>query len=338
MGNKHKISLSLSLLLGLIFALPWLTFVEHVRLANIGLANPLVSGRVIFIFSTVFASSVVLFSYNFFWRKRLLAGSGKYRSLLNGFLNLLVISILAIFIEGLAILIFDIKALRVYFLIYLFRNLIIAVVVFLVTYAVDLVEKLRQERIEVLLLQNQNAETELAALRSQIDPHFLFNTLTTLSSLARGNNRDTVSFIDHMADVFRYMLENRSQKVVLIGDELAFLRSYLFMMQKRFEEGLNVEIDISDAHLEMRIPQFALQVVIENAIKHNIVSVKNPLRVQIRSADDCILIRNNLNEKGNTQGYGIGLDNLSQRYWLMGKRKIRVTKGDNSFEVVLPLL
>ncbi len=338
MGHKHKISLSLSFLLGLIFSLPWLTLVEHVRLTNIGLANPPVSGRVVFIFLTVFTSSVVLFSYNFFWRKILLTRSIKYRSLLNIILILLVICILTIFIEGLAILIFEIKALKAYFLIYFFRNLIIAVVVFLVTYAVDLVEKLRQERIEVLLLQNQNAETELAALRSQIDPHFLFNTLTTLSSLARGNNAETVSFIDHMADVFRYMLENRSQKVVLVGDELSFLRSYLFMMKKRFEAGLHVEIDIGRSQLEMRIPQFALQVVIENAIKHNIVSVKNPLRIQIRSTDDCIVVRNNLNERRSSEGFGIGLDNLSQRYWLTGNKKIRVTKGDNFFEVVLPLL
>src|SRR5690606_30492996 len=132
------------------------------------------------------------------------------------------------------------KAVRAYFIFYFFRNFIIAIVVVLVAYAVGLIDELRQEKIEVLLLQKQNTETELAALRSQIDPHFLFNTLTTLSNLVRNNSKESISFIDHMADTFRYMLDNRAEKVVPITDELSFLRSYVFMMQKRFGGVLEV--------------------------------------------------------------------------------------------------
>jgi LytS/YehU family sensor histidine kinase len=203
---------------------------------------------------------------------------------------------------------------------------------------VELVERLRQEKIELLTLQHQNIETELAALKSQIDPHFLFNTLATLSSLVRLNSKETIPFIDHMADAFRYMLENRMQRVVTVSDELSFLQSYLFMMKKRFEQGIQVEINIGPEQLARKIPQFALQTVFENAVKHNIVSAREPLRIELTCNHDSITVRNNLKEKKSFNGYGIGLDNLSQRYWLMGKKKIKVMKEENFFSITLPLL
>lgn len=338
MSNKLKITFSLSFVLGLLFALPWFTVVEQIRISGLGLSNFPITGRVAFIFSSVFASSIVLFSYNFFWKHQLVNHGSKRHWMVNVLLNLLLLIILTVFIELLSILFFDIKAVAAYFIFYFIRNFIIAIVVVLVAYVVDLVEELRQEKIEVLLLQKQNTETELATLKSQIDPHFFFNTLTTLSSLVRTNSQETISFIDHMADTFRYMLENRAQKVVPISDELSFLRSYLFMMQKRFEAGLHIELEIRTEHLERNVPQFALQVVVENAIKHNVISLKHPLRIEIKSRIDSIIVSNNLQEKKSSQGYGIGLDNLAQRYWLMGKKKIKVNKRESVFEVDLPLL
>jgi len=338
MSNKHKITFSLSFVLALLFALPWITVVEQIRLSDFRLNNPPVTARVVFILATVFTTSVILFSYNFFWKKWLTKKGSRYYWLVNLLTNLLLVITLTVLIEVLAVLMFNIRAVVVYFILYFFRNAVIGVVVVLVAHVVDLIEELKQERIEVLLLQNQNAETELAALKNQLDPHFLFNTLTTLSSLVRNNSKETVPFIDHMADSFRYMLENRSQKVVTIRDEISFLRSYLFMMQKRFEEGLEIEIDVRQEHLERTVPQFALQVVVENAIKHNIISPKNPLRIHLKSDDTYINVRNSLRKKQSTQGYGIGLDNLAQRYWLTGKKKIKVSKGEDFFEVCLPLL
>jgi two-component system, LytTR family, sensor kinase len=286
----------------------------------------------------VFTASMMLFSHNFFWKLAYEPKKQMPRIVLLVLTNfVLILAISGLFVI-LAVMIFDVKAVKAYFLVYFFRNLTITVVVILVTYVVNLVERLRQEKIEFLLLQQQNTETELAALKSQIDPHFLFNTLTTLSSLVRNNSKETVSFIDHMADTFRYMLENRSQKVVVVKDELSFLHSYIFMMKKRFEEGLHVEMGIRNEHLERTIPQFALQTVVENAMKHNVVSAKQALRIEITSNDNSITVRNNLKEKKFSQGYGIGLNNLAQRYRLIGEKEIKVTKGDNFFEVMLPLL
>ena len=141
-----------------------------------------------------------------------------------------------------------------------------------------------------------------------------------------------------MADTFRYMLENRTQKVVTVKDELSFLQSYLFMMKKRFEEGIQVEINMDPSYLGRLIPQFALQTVFENALQHNRVSARDPLRVELTCKTDSITVRNDLKEKKLFKGHGIGLDNLAQRYWLMGKKQIKVIKGENCFSITLPLL
>src|SRR5688572_13741726 len=337
MSSKHKITFSLSLVLALLFSLPWITLNE-VRVPGLHGGDPPALARIIFMFVTVFTTSVVLFIYNFFWKYSFESKRRTYRIVVTTVINIvliIVISILLVFVAGE---IFHLKALKAYFIFYFFRNLTIAVVVALVVYVVELVERLKQEKIEVLTLQRENMETELTALKSQIDPHFLFNTLTTLSSLIRMNSKETVSFVDHMADTFRYMLENRTQRVVTVRDELAFLQSYIFMMKKRFEDGLHIDMSIYDNHLDRAIPQFAIQTAVENAMKHNIVSIKQTLRIEMRSDGDCIVVWNNLNEKKSSQGYGIGLDNLAQRYWLMGKKNVKVTKGVNYFQVSLPLL
>jgi LytS/YehU family sensor histidine kinase len=253
-------------------------------------------------------------------------------------INLLLVLGITIVIFFTANAIFTLKAPKAYFLVYLTRNTTIALGVILVTYVIELVDKLRREKIEVLTLKQKNTEAELAVLKGQIDTHFFFNTLTILSSLVRSNNSETIRFIDHMADTFRYMLEARSRNVVTVRDELSFLESYLFMMKRRFEDGLRVEIDIHQDLLGRSIPQFALQALIENAIKHNIISIKQTLRIEIRSHENRIVVSNNLNEKKFTSGYGIGLDNLAQRYWLMAKKEITINKSDGSFEVSIPVL
>lgn len=260
------------------------------------------------------------------------------RVTLDVFMNLLLVVMIGLILVTLANQVFDLRATKAYFTFYFFRNIIICIVVLLVTYVVDLIEKLKQEKVGVIMLQYQNAESELAALRGQIDPHFLFNTLTTLSSLVRANSNESISFIDHMADTFRYMLEKREHKSVTVRDELHFLESYLFMMKKRFGESIHMTIHIEEFDLAKSIPQFALQLAVENAIKHNVVSPHHVLHVELLSNGDAIKVRNNLQPKGSEEGNGLGLDNLAQRYWLMAKKKITVTKTESFFEITLPLL
>lgn len=335
-NEKHAIAASLSLAIAVFFSLPWLPLVDK---TSVGGQEAPVLARVTFMFVTVFSASVVLFYYNLFWKHHVLASwASRKRAVLTGMINLLLVAAITIMIFLVANAIFGLNAPKAYFLVYLTRNTTIGLMVMLVTYVIELVDKLRLEKIEVLTLKQKNTEAELAVLKGQIDPHFFFNTLTTLSSLVRGNSTETIRFIDNMADTFRYMLEARSQNVVTVRDELTFLESYLFMMKRRFEDGLDVDINIPNDLLARSIPQFALQALIENAIKHNIVSIKQALRIEISANENSIVVSNNLNQKKFTSGYGIGLDNLAQRYWLMAKKEIRINKTDVSFEVALPVL
>jgi two-component system LytT family sensor kinase len=338
MSNKYKIALSLSFVFAVLFVLPWLGLVEQVREGDLKSGDSSIPPRLVFLFFTVFGVSILSFLVNFSWIRSLQAITGGRRWIVALISNLLFVAISAAVVVILAIVIFRVQAIAPYFLIYFFRNLLITVMVVLVTYVVDLVERLKQERIEVLQLQKRNAETELAVLRSQVDPHFLFNTLTTLGSLVRSNNSEAVAFIDHMADTYRYMLENRGLKAVPVREELSFVESYLFMMKKRFEEGLYVITNIREEFLDRTIPQFSLQIVVENAIKHNVISGKRALRIEVESDDECIIVRNNLQKKISSNGHGMGLDNLAQRYWLMAQKKIVVASDRNRFEVRLPVL
>jgi two-component system LytT family sensor kinase len=324
--------------MAIFFALPWIALSEQMRLASFNPQRLVIWPRVLFLFLTVFSTSLLFFAYNLFWKHRWRIAMRSRRVTLDVFMNLLLIVMIGLILVMLANQVFDLHATKAYFTFYLFRNIIICIVVLLVTYVVDLIEKLKQEKVGVLMLQYQNAESELAALRSQIDPHFLFNTLTTLSSLVRANSNESISFIDHMADTFRYMLEKREHKSVAVRDELHFLESYLFMMKKRFGESIHVTIHIEEFHLTKSIPQFAIQLAVENAIKHNVVSPHHVLHVELLSNGDAIKVRNNLQSKGSAEGNGLGLDNLAQRYWLMAKKKITVTKTESFFEITLPLL
>lgn len=261
-----------------------------------------------------------------------------FRVVANLLINVFLAFIVSIILIAVAKAIFGIPGGKGYFIIYLFRNITIAVIAILVSHVVELIEKLRLEKIEVLTLQNRNAETELAALRSQIDPHYLFNTLTTLSGLARMRSNDTVPFIDHMAETFRYMLDKRQCKKVSVKEELDFLESYLFMIKKRFHQGIDVELNVNPQQMAENIPQFALQIAVENAIKHNVVSAKNVLHIQIISKNNSISVINNLQKKNYQPGYGIGLENLAQRYHLIGNKTISIKKDADKFELILPTL
>jgi len=334
MHHQHKLSLLISILLGLLFALPWVSVSEQFRGFDLRAGKIQMLERILFIFSTVFVSAQAMFYLNFN-RKRIL---GKYANRFTTLVyNLLLILVLTLLTEWAAHFLFGIQFLYAYFVIYLVRNSIIALVVVFILYSLRLIGELQQKKLESLMLQHRNVETELMALKSQMDPHFFFNTLSTLNSLVRNNSGDTVAFIDSMADTFRYMLENRSQAAVTVREELTFLKSYLFMMQKRFDDALRVRIDISPETEDRRLPQFSLQVVVENAIKHNVVAKRSPLTIEVISVQDQIVVRNNLQARDDSTGYGVGLKNLSQRYRLLWNEQISVLREAGYFEVQLPV-
>ena len=338
MKYQNQIIISLSFAIALCYCLPWIALTEQVRLSIFTDRSSYIPPRVLFLFSSVFVTSILFFYSNQSLKDKWKTLRQPFSAVATMLSNVLLIIIASLAMVVIARQSFGLAGGKAYLIIYIFRNLSIAVIVILIGYVLELINRLRVEKIEVLTLRNKHSESELAALRSQIDPHFLFNTLTTLSGLARTKSPETVLFIDHLAETFRYMLENRENKKVTVREELHFLESYLFMIRKRFEQGIDLDLKVNDAVMHQLIPQFALQIAVENAIKHNIISSKHVLHIQIISKSDSISVINNLQKKRTQFGYGLGLKNLSQRYSLIAKKNITIKADHNTFELNLPLL
>ena len=194
---------------------------------------------------------------------------------------------------------------------------------------------------ELSKTKNENLETQLQLLKQQISPHFLFNSLNTLRCIATDNN--TKSYITQLSNVYRYLLTNNKYKdedLVFLKDELEFTNSYLYILKERFEDALDININISDETLYTQIPPLALQVLIENATKHNVISMDSPLCINIyNEGDDKLVVSNNLQAKLSSEdSLGIGLDNIKKRYQLLSDKEIEIIKTEKDFTVKLPLI
>ncbi|MFC2152494.1 sensor histidine kinase [Bacteroidota bacterium] len=188
-------------------------------------------------------------------------------------------------------------------------------------------------------LKKEKVESQLEALRNQANPHFLFNSLNVLSSLVHSDPDKAEDFIDKFASVYRYVLNIQDRNVVTLKEELEFLNAYLYLQKVRFNEGLFCEINIDNNMLEYYIAPFSLQMLVENAIKHNIVDKEKPLKIEVFIEDLKIFIKNNiqLRDKDDNSN-GVGLSNLRQRYFHLASIMPEISQVNNEFVVSIPLL
>ncbi|HEV3411493.1 MAG TPA: histidine kinase [Puia sp.] len=201
------------------------------------------------------------------------------------------------------------------------------------------------EKEDILLanaeLQNENLRTRFEVLKQQVNPHFLFNALGTLRIMIREKDDRAEPFILKLSDLYRQLLGKNTTQTVTLDEELEFLRSYIYMLQARFESLLHIDIDVWPDSMNRKIPAFSLQLLVENCIKHNIISSAKPLYIRIsQDREDAIMIVNNLQTKPSAdESSGIGLDNLRKRYELLQIRDgVTIQKTDTTFSVTLQLL
>jgi len=188
-------------------------------------------------------------------------------------------------------------------------------------------------------LERELTQIRFEMLKSQINPHFMFNSLNVLSGLIDKDVTKAQEFIDEFSQIYRYVLETIEQPVSSLGKELDFLRSYLFLQQIRYGEDLTWSVNIPSALLGMVLPPLSLQVVLENAIKHNIVNHSKPLHINISADDRTLVVTNRLQPKiSTTASTGVGLKNLTRRYSLITRREPRFTVEDNHYIARLPLI
>jgi two-component system, LytTR family, sensor kinase len=189
-------------------------------------------------------------------------------------------------------------------------------------------------------LKRMTAQAELQLVKSQINPHFLFNNLNVLSALVMKNNSEANRFIEEFSKVFRYILNNHDKELVDLKTELNYIKPYIFLLQKRFADGLHIEVNIPEDKERFYIIPASLQMLIENAIKHNVVSKTRPLHIDVHvNGNNTIIVSNNLQPRESVEGSTkIGLTNIIKRYLLVSGREVEVLKNDGAFTVTLPLL
>lgn len=192
---------------------------------------------------------------------------------------------------------------------------------------------------ESAALRQQSVETQLDALRSQVNPHFLFNSLNSLSALILSNPAQAVTFVHKLSGVYRYLLQSNDRHLVTLEEELDFLKAYLHLLQTRFGQALQFTLKVDPVCAGLLIPPLTLQLLVENAVKHNIVAVEQPLSLVVFTEGERLLVQNNLQRKRtHITSHQFGLANLCSRYRLMTDAPVTIAATDDSFLVNLPLL
>ncbi len=176
-------------------------------------------------------------------------------------------------------------------------------------------------------------------LKQQVNPHFLFNSLNTLKSMVDVQDIHASEFILKLSDFYRFTLENRVNDLIRLDEEIDILKAYLFLLKARFEDGISMEIDLPVSKPGTAIPPFTLQLLAENCIKHNVISLDMPLQIRLYTEDEYIVMENNLQPKLNPEGStGMGLENISQRYLHLNHTPIIIEKRADIFKVKLPVV
>lgn len=195
-----------------------------------------------------------------------------------------------------------------------------------------------QIRIKNEMLQKESAEARFANLKEQLNPHFLFNSFSTLNGLIDESRSKAKKYVHDMCDVYRYVLKNDDVDTVTLREELEYAKIYLSMVKERFGDSVHDEINVSNEALEMKVPPLAIQMLIENAVKHNSFNSDHPLKLVIRSSNSFIEVENALRERLVNDSHSLGLYNLNLRYKYLCDGEVVIKKTETTFNVQIPLL
>ncbi len=183
------------------------------------------------------------------------------------------------------------------------------------------------------------ASARFDALKNQLDPHFLFNSLNVLTSLIEEDPYQAQKFTTSLSKVYRYVLEQKNKDLVTVDEELNFARTYVRLLKMRFEDSIVFAIPDQASDPEAKIVPLSLQLLLENAVKHNVVTSSRPLHIKVFEKDGNLVVENNLQEKQVVKkSSGVGLQNIKQRYGILTDRQVQIVKAKNDFSVALPML
>lgn len=290
--------------------------------------------RVVIVFNILTEANVLLdnFSERFFP----IPSKIKIRVLLHFILSL-TIGFLAIFYFERQLHSFELLQQPFTWLMFAF-GLIFVFILIVISISLRIVTQWLASQREVEELRRLQMKNDYNALQDQLNPHFLFNNLSVLKSMIQYDPNAAVAFTQNFTDTYRYVLQNRDRTTVLLSEEIDFIHAYLDLHRERLGDTLHVEMNVEARFLSRRIPPLSLQLLVENAIKHNIVSKNQILTIRIYSQNEWIVVENNLQPKDSSYSTSKGLKNLSARYELLTEQKVRIIQNELIFKVELPIL
>jgi two-component system LytT family sensor kinase len=218
-------------------------------------------------------------------------------------------------------------------------GLVLTLVITLIYHAVYFFKLSQAKKVNDQKVIARSATAQFDALKNQLDPHFLFNSLNVLVSLIEENPKAATKFTTSLSKVYRYVLEQRNKELVSVDEELSFARAYVGLLKTRFEDSIQIDIPEKSHIPDAQVVPLSLQLLLENAVKHNIVSDSKPLKLRIYEEGNQLIIENNLQKKQVAQSStGVGLQNIASRYQLLTDRKMSIAENKTHFKVHIPIL
>ena len=197
----------------------------------------------------------------------------------------------------------------------------------------------KQSAVQQEKLKLEHLALQYETLKNQVNPHFLFNSLNSLTSLIEKDQGNAVLFVKKLSEVYRYVLDQKDNELVPVGEEMKFLESYIFLQKIRFGENLTVDLKV-DAQNDRKVIPLSLQMMVENAIKHNVIAKGHPLHIEIYSPNrEYIVVKNNIQRKSSDElSTGLGIENLKKRYEFLTSKSLVISGGTDYFIVEIPFV
>lgn len=192
--------------------------------------------------------------------------------------------------------------------------------------------------IELEQIKTDNLEAQYELLKQQVNPHFLFNSLSTLKAMVETGDKDAGDFILKLSSFYRHTLESRKLDLIHVNEEMEILNAYLFLQKARFDEGFTFTSSLNEEVLQTLIPPFTLQLLIENCLKHNIVSLNKPLHIKVYHENEQIVVENQIQLKKAEDSLGVGLKNVELRYSRLLDKRVEIVNDQQIFKIKLPLI
>ncbi|MDX1364455.1 histidine kinase [Arenibacter latericius] len=292
--------------------------------------------------------SLILYMVNAYWMQYLIVKHKKHilakRPMLVGITGNIILSLIGIFISRFILKVgLDNMALSDFLrgerLEYYKVSMLIAIIISIIFYVAWHFKYKQENKVKEQKIIAGTASAKFDALKNQLDPHFLFNSLNVLTSLIEEDPVQAQKFTTSLSKVYRYVLEQKNKDLVTVDEELSFAKTYIKLLRMRFENSIVLDIPAESSNPEAKIVPLSLQLLLENAVKHNVVTASRPLKIRVYEEGGMLCVSNNYQEKRMVKkSSGVGLKNIQQRYQILSKREVEIVKSDSEFTVRLPLL